>query len=148
VENETKRFIKKNGLAKYVFYHGIVPHNEAVRKTRKNDLLLVLLYQTEYSKSIVPHKLYHYLGMGKPIMAIAEEDGEVANIINTTMTGKVVSIIRPDRIFDILAGYYDEWKGCGTLKYAPDSEEIKKYDITFSAKKVCDIVKSYSYLLK
>ena len=48
------------------------------------DILLVLLYETAYSPAIVPHKLYHYLGLGKPILALGPESGEMFRILSET----------------------------------------------------------------
>ena len=142
VERETKDFIKEHRLEKYVICHGFLSHVEAVKRIEESDLLLVLLYETGYSKSIVPHKLYYYLAMGKTIMAIAEEDGEVADIINRTGTGEVVSLRKPDGILNSLAKYYKLWSQCGTLKNSPDFNEIKKYDYSTIAEQLAKVIKA------
>jgi hypothetical protein len=75
---KTKYFIAEHNLTKYVDHRGVVPHFEAYKEIQKCNLLLLMLIEAGYSKAWVPQKLYHYLGMAKPIMAIAEEDGEIA----------------------------------------------------------------------
>jgi glycosyltransferase involved in cell wall biosynthesis len=129
VSRQAKDYIAEKGLSKIVRCHGTHTHTDAAKLIGGNDVLLLLLYETDYSKAIVPHKLYHYLGMAKPIIAIAEEDGEVANIINTTRTGKIVSASRTDAIYNMIIDYYTEWKNSGCIKYNPDKEQIEKYDV-------------------
>ena len=105
---------------------------------------MLLLYETEYSKAIVPHKLYHYLGMSKPIMAIADENGEVSHIIKTTRTGKVTSVKRPEGVYKMLVNYIEEHKNYGHIKYSPNLEEIGKYDIIKMTDKLAKTIKSCS----
>lgn len=125
----TREFIKKHNLTRYVDHRGVLPHFEAFKEIQKCDLLLLMLIEAGYSKAWVPQKLYHYLGMSKPIMAIAEEDGEIAHIIKSTRTGKIVSAEKPDVIYNMLFSYYEEWKTTGIIKYEPNTKEIEKYDI-------------------
>jgi len=142
VADETRLYIRANRLDKYVFCNGVFPHTEAVRRTIKNDALLLLLYETPYSRSIVPHKLYYYLAMGKPILAIAGEKGETAAILNDTGAGKAISVKNPELFYDTLTQYYDEWESKGSLVSAADPAKIAKYDITQNAQKLADIIKS------
>jgi glycosyltransferase involved in cell wall biosynthesis len=141
VAEETRRYIKNNGLEELVVCHGIFSHAEAVKRTAKNDLLLLLLYENRYSRSIVPHKLYYYLGMDRRIVAIAQEDGEVADIINETNSGEVVSAKAPSRIYDVLAGSYKQWKTNHVLASTSDREKVSQYDITLNAQKLAAIIK-------
>ena len=128
VSKQARDFIAAQDLGDAVHLNGVLPHHDAVRKARENDLLLVLLYETGYSKAIVPHKLYHYLIMGRPIIAVADEDGEVADIINATRTGAVVSARKADGIYNLLLNYYKGWERSGSIIHEPFLEEITKYD--------------------
>jgi glycosyltransferase involved in cell wall biosynthesis len=130
VSDNAKRFICDSGLTTYITLHGVLPHSEAITKIIENDVLLLLMFETEYSKAIVPHKLYPYMGMHKPILAIAEENGEVANILRITGTGKVISAKRDDGIYKTLVEYYQEWKNCGGIRYDPNIKEIEKYEVS------------------
>ena len=58
-----------------VIVHGNLPHADAFDIVGRCDMLLLLMFETPYSKAVVPHKLYYYLAMGKPVLAIAEENG-------------------------------------------------------------------------
>ncbi len=144
LSDKAKNFIEKNDLLDFVCFHGMLPHFEAFQETRKNDLLLLLMYETDYSGGIVPHKLYHYLGMLKPIMAIAEQEGEVANIIKATNTGKVISQKNTDEIYNILSDFYDEWEFSNYIKYEPINEELAKYDVIKLTEKLSRLLETCS----
>jgi len=142
ISPKTKKFIADHNLTRYVDHRGVVPHFEAYKEIQKCNLLLLMLIEAGYSKAWVPQKLYHYLGMSKPIMAIAEEDGELAHIINNTYTGKVVSAKKPDGAYNMLVSYYEEWEKTGSNKYKPNIKEIEKYDIIKLTKKLSETITS------
>ncbi len=123
-------FVKHEGLADVVVFHGSFPHKEAVKRVAASKLLLLLLYETEYGRAIVPHKLYHYFGMKRPILAVAGEDGEVARLIGRTRTGVVVSPRKTDEIYTALRGFLGAWESSGRIPFDGDNNEIRKYEIT------------------
>ena len=91
-------------------------------------MLLLLMFETPYSKAIVPHKLYYYLAMAKPVLAIAEENGDVDDIIKKTRTGVTIPAGRMAEVEGALAAAYGQWQESGTLPYAPETAEIEKFD--------------------
>jgi glycosyltransferase involved in cell wall biosynthesis len=144
ISNKGKDFIEKNNLNNFICAYGVLTHFEAIKIMRESDLLLLFLYETKYSKSIVPHKLYYYLGINKPIMAIAEEDGEVSNIIKKTKTGHVVSATKPDKAITILKNYYQKWEKCGKINYMPNLSEIKNYEFIRLTEKLSKTIANIS----
>lgn len=122
-------FVRNENLGDAVIFHGSFPHKEAVRKVAESDLLLLLLYETDYSRAIIPHKLYHYFGMERPILAIAGEDGEVARLIRRTRTGVVISPRKTEKIYGVLRSFFEAWES-GRIPFDGDRNEIRKYEIT------------------
>ena len=127
VSRSARLFIRKHDLEGQVVRFGDLPHAEAFQLIGKSDLLLVLMYETPYSKAIVPHKLYYYLAMSKPVLAVAEGAGEVADIIRSTDTGRTVSASRPGGVEQALREYYEEWKRSGSIRYEPRADRIEAY---------------------
>lgn len=144
VSPKTIQFIEENDLTQYIDLRGVVPHHMAFKEIQKCDLLLLLLIEAGYSKAWVPHKLYHYLNMSKPIISISDEDGEIAQIIKSTNTGRVVSPRKQDVINEVMYGFYNEWKNNGFLKYKPNIEQIKKYDVRVLTEKLAKTISSLS----
>ena len=73
-------------------------------------------------------KLYNYLIMNGPILAIAPESGVTASIIAKTRMGCVISPQRGiETIYRQLLEYYRAWEN-GSLSINPDNTEIQRYD--------------------
>jgi glycosyltransferase involved in cell wall biosynthesis len=136
-------FITEKRLTNYIKFHGEFSHSDAMRLTAENDLLLLLLYETDYSVGTATLKLYNYLIMEKPIFAISPESGAAARIIRETNTGKIVSPKNNEGILKTLVEYYEMWSAEGKLEIFPNWEEIKKYEgriLTENLAKVFDRV--------
>lgn len=71
--------VRKRGLEANVVVTGQVPHAESLRELRAADILLIL--DTPGRTAGVPAKLYEYLGAGRPILALAEQNSDVARIL-------------------------------------------------------------------
>lgn len=69
------RFVADAGLADIVRLHAPVPHSACLDMIREASVLLLLAQNQPLQ---VPNKLYEYLGSGRPILAVADADGETA----------------------------------------------------------------------
>lgn len=129
VSAEGVRHITAEGLMNAVTLHGVLAHRDAVAIIRNCDALAVLLYETPYSRAIVPHKLYHYLGMRRPILGIADEDGEVASLLARTNTGHVYSKDNMPGLEAAISGYAETKRTYGTIPFYPNENEIERHDV-------------------
>jgi hypothetical protein len=102
------------------------------------------MYETSYSHAIVPHKLYYYLALRKPILAIAQRDGEAARITEAAEAGVVASSKEPARITEAIARWSRELKITGRLAYQGREEEIAKYSADRRAQLLADAVRRLS----
>jgi len=66
------------GLSDVVTFVDWLPHAESVELMRRADMLLLFAQDQPLA---VPNKLYEYLGMGKPILAFADDEGETALLL-------------------------------------------------------------------
>ena len=64
------------GLSADVSIEGRVPHNQSIRAMVEADVLLLL--DSPGRQAGVPAKLYEYIGAGRPILALAESESDVA----------------------------------------------------------------------
>ncbi|MFO0865531.1 MAG: glycosyltransferase [Gemmataceae bacterium] len=74
--------IRSRDLADRVTNCGVVPYGEALDAMLAADIL-VLLHTPGYRIS-VPAKLYEYLGARRPILALAEPDGDIDWVLQTS----------------------------------------------------------------
>jgi glycosyltransferase involved in cell wall biosynthesis len=71
--------VATRGLGEAVSIVGQVPHAESIRELMRADILLLL--DTPGRSVGVPAKLYEYLGAARPILALAEQDGDLAEVL-------------------------------------------------------------------
>lgn len=71
--------IRTRGLEHCVHVSGQIAYKEAIQKMMHAGILL--LVNTPGHRTGVPAKLYEYLGAGRPILALAEPDGDIAWVL-------------------------------------------------------------------
>lgn len=82
------------------------PHQEALRRMAASDVLLLTVADLPGLASMVPAKLYEYLAVGRPILAIAPW-GEAARLIAATEAGSVVPPGQPEALAKVLADWLE-----------------------------------------
>jgi glycosyltransferase involved in cell wall biosynthesis len=102
--------VEKNGLEEIVKFKGYLPHSGVMEFLEKSDLLLLTLTMGSYGKSIIPGKLFEYFRAGKPILAIAPEEGAVAELIQQTNSGSVCNEDNISGIKNVIKQNYLNWK--------------------------------------
>jgi len=77
-KQETEDRIRR-GLDGVVFLEGQVSYNQSIRAMVQADVLLLL--DAPGRRAGVPAKLYEYIGANRPVLALAEPDGDVAWVL-------------------------------------------------------------------
>lgn len=78
-----------SGLQDKVFFNSYLPHAQAIAVQRKAAVLLLSVNNTHNAKGILTGKLFEYLALARPILAIGPPDGDAAHIINSAGAGLV-----------------------------------------------------------
>ena len=69
-------------------YIGYVPHDQLMSRMSNADMLVLIVPEVEKADGIIPGKLFEYLALRKPILAISESlNGDVARILRETRAG-------------------------------------------------------------
>ena len=84
----------------------------------ESSVLLLIIPDHYSNKSIITGKVFEYLASGKPILCIGPEDGDAADIINTSGNGKCAGYYDTEGINHILDHYYKE--RTHSVKNAPE----------------------------
>jgi glycosyltransferase involved in cell wall biosynthesis len=71
--------IRRRDLSESVTVRAHLPYQEALDEMRRASVLV--LFDSPGRTIGVPAKLYEYFGAGRPILALAERDGDTANIL-------------------------------------------------------------------
>lgn len=116
-----------------------VPHRESIAYLMKSDALLLIVDEAKESGEIVPGKVYEYLGVGRPIIALSPRDSAIERLVLETRAGMSAPQDDVEGIAAIIAGMYERWKA-GTAIGNPDVEAISKYERHESARALATIL--------
>ncbi len=89
VDFSVRESIERFELKPYTTFNEFVPHSEAVQIQQQAQLLLLLINDAPSSLSIIPGKLYEYLGAGRPILSIGPPESDSAKVIEMAKGGVV-----------------------------------------------------------
>lgn len=120
-----------------------MPHNDSIKELMLSEALLLVVDESKESEEIVPGKVYEYIGVGKPIIAIAPQSSAIADLIRETNAGLIAHQSETDKIAEIFLKYYESWKS-GISDYAPLSSEIVKYERREAARKLAILLDDLS----
>jgi glycosyltransferase involved in cell wall biosynthesis len=127
------KLIVKYGLENDVIIHGYLEHIKSLKLLSSMDALLVILDDTKYSENNVGGKVYEYLRLKLPILAMVKENGDVAHIIRKTDSGEIVPVKDTQKAAKIIFN----WIKYG-VKYA--YQNIEKYQRENLAKQYSDFL--------
>jgi glycosyltransferase involved in cell wall biosynthesis len=121
---ENQKLIRKLNLQEFVKDHGYVNHDDSVSKIKSADLLWFMVDRLKNIDSILPGKIYEYVGAQKPIIACVP-DGAAKMAVEEYGAG---FICEPDDIQDIkqtILKVYDFYKKNELPK--PDESVLQRY---------------------
>ena len=118
---------------------GYVPHGESIAHLMRSEMSLLIVDEAKESAEIVPGKVYEYMGVGRPILALAPEGSAIEALIRETGTG----FSRPQSdlpgIAEALITAIDRWKGAQAIS-DPDPDKVKSYERRESARQLAHIL--------
>jgi glycosyltransferase involved in cell wall biosynthesis len=99
--------LRRHGLDSTVILHGQLSHAESLAHLAAADLALLLQPGTDTQ---IPSKLFEYVGMGKPIVAIAKPSSAVSAVVNEHCLGTVADAEDIEAIAAALHESYRVWR--------------------------------------
>jgi glycosyltransferase involved in cell wall biosynthesis len=116
--------VERRGLGEVVAVRGQVPYQQALQEMCQADLLLLL--DGAGRRIGVPAKLYEYFGAGRPLLALAEPDGDTAGVLRESgLPHRIAPPNDTGRIRQALAELV-EGLAAGTLA-APTEEQTARF---------------------
>lgn len=82
VDHSVVRSVEEAGLGAHLERLGRVTHEEAMREMQRARALLLMVNDTPNALGILPGKLFEYLSVGRPVLAIGPRDGDVARVLS------------------------------------------------------------------
>jgi len=93
-DDEVLQYSRREELQGIIQIHRFIEHKDAIRAMRSSHCLLLFYAHPYISKSYIPGKIYEYLRVGRPILAVAY-DGGAKQLIQE---GKAGWVLEPDDI--------------------------------------------------
>ncbi|MBO8164472.1 MAG: glycosyltransferase family 4 protein [Brevibacillus sp.] len=133
--SENADCVNRLGLADVVEVLGNLPHKEALRLMKSADVLLLVGDVSEDAGAYIPGKLYEYMGVGKPILAL-NMAGEATEIVQRFRLGQVADPTDKEAVKRAYLEMYEDWRRRRDLiqtaeegQTADDfSERVKPYE--------------------
>jgi glycosyltransferase involved in cell wall biosynthesis len=118
-------YLSSIGLNKVVVLHEHVPYRKSLEFLQQSDVLLLLQPGTTTQ---IPSKLFEYIGMRKPLLAISPHQGATCQLIREENLGHIVDPDNIEEIGNTLSGLYAAWEA-GSLKMKQTEAVRRKFDI-------------------
>ena len=125
IDFSVKESIDEKGLHNYLKVTGYLPHSQVISEQLGASLLLLLINNTPNANLILTGKIFEYLASRRPIICIAPEYGDAANIIAECKAGKVFGFDETEKLKAEIIHSYDRFR---QNKLHSESEGIEKYD--------------------
>ena len=129
--------IKKYKLTTNVNVIKYLPHNKVIDFQRKSQVLLLVVNNVPSAKGILTGKIFEYLMVKRPVLAIAPKNGDLAEIIERTKSGVVIDFNDSELLKKSILEFYSVFK---EKKLQINSIDIMQYHRKELAKKVSDII--------
>ena len=137
IDNAVLNDIKNFKLTKNVNIIKYLPHNKVIDYQRKSQVLLLVINNVPSAKGILTGKIFEYLMVKRPILAIAPKNGDLAEIIETTKSGVVIDFNDREFLKKSILDFYSVFK---EKKLEVNSIDIMQYHRKELAKKVSGII--------
>jgi glycosyltransferase involved in cell wall biosynthesis len=122
--NEAIEAISKYDLAGYLNQINYVKHNDVIKHQMSAQVLLLLINNVPSAKGIITGKIFEYLQANRPILAIAPENGDLAEIIINTNSGFIVDFNDKIALKELILELYERYKN-GSLEI--DNKNVEQY---------------------
>ncbi|GAB4204980.1 MAG: glycosyltransferase family 4 protein [Bacteroidia bacterium] len=113
--------IREYELDNYIQKIDYLPHSEVIKKEAESDALLLIINNAPNSKGILTGKLFEYLALQKPIIAIGPTDGDAAEILFHSNAGITIDYEDTGEMKKNLLKLFKN-----ELKF-PMNDKVKKY---------------------
>ncbi len=110
VSEGVQTMISACGIDSITEYTGTVSHDQSLEYLMKSTILLLIVPQNENNEGIIPGKIFEYFASRKPIIALANPKGDVADLINENKWGRSFAHEEEEAMYAYLKELWEAWK--------------------------------------
>lgn len=130
VAPEVRKNIYTNNLSESLIYVDYLPHQEVLRHQSSAQILLLAVNRVPSAKGIITGKIFEYLQAGRPIVAIAPKDGDLAEILEQTHAGVTVDFEDAVALKEVIESYYKLYKTESLHQKTRNIEQYHRKNLT------------------
>ncbi|PIF02635.1 MAG: glycosyl transferase family 1, partial [Paludibacter sp.] len=131
--------IKKYNLDDKLSFIDYIPHSEVVKEQQNADILLLLLVHSRKSaKGILPAKLFEYLAVQRPILAIGSTESNVADVLKDTKAGCIVDFDDKEILKKTILSYFNDFQKGNLNNLTSNIEKYTRQNLTKELVKLLD----------
>jgi hypothetical protein len=108
-----------------IFFFPRISHRKTIEKQLSADILLLLQWNDNRVRGFYSGKIFEYLGARKPIFAVGVKGGVIAELLDETLAGILVSDVNEAE--SILEDWIIMHKKNGVIKYKGLQDRIQNY---------------------
>jgi glycosyltransferase involved in cell wall biosynthesis len=142
IEPWLSALVQSFGLDDVVEIAGSVSRDEALRRQRESQVLLMLCWSDLRETGQHTGKVFEYLGARRPVLAVGGSRGVVSDLLEQTRTG--VHARAKEELKSTLRTWYAEHHQTGRVLYRGDERKIHAYTHEQMAAKFADVLESVS----
>lgn len=115
-----------------------MPHEEVIQEMSKSQLLLLAINDTPNVAGVIPGKLFEYMAVKRPILAIGPPEADAGRIIVESKTGEVINFKDHEGLKKTILFYYNSYLN-NDLNVS-SAESIDKYSRKSLAEKYVQLL--------
>lgn len=97
-------------LSSITHFTGQRPHSDLLKLYETTDLQLLILAHTAIAPGNLPGKFFEYLASGNPIFGIGPENGDAAEVLNSTHAGVMIERSNLTKMESSFLQYFHAWQ--------------------------------------
>lgn len=138
VDFSVRSSVEHYGLQRFTEFVEFIPHDEAVKLQQQAQINLLVINNSPNARTIIPGKLYEYLGSGRPLLAIGPRDSDSARVIEMTKGGVVHEYDDIDGLKDRILEYFTLYKAGTLTGNAEGTQQFTRRHLASEYAKVLD----------
>ncbi len=126
LDSAARAELASSRLAERIRCQGQLDHASTLQAMRAADLLLLVANTTPGAEATVPGKLFEYLAVGRPVLAIAPADSSTADVLERTGGGWLAPSGDPVAVADALRAAFLTHQAGSSV--APEPSQVARFD--------------------
>ena len=107
-----------------------IPHNEVIKAYYRSSVLLVVVDHLQDGYWQLPGKMYEYMGVGRPILALGPRDSDIGLVLGQTGAGRIFENSQEEEMAQYLWELYGKFKSGTAVKIDADYTKFTRKKLT------------------